>query len=146
MKLLVGFLVLATSFASAQLGQTSNTIDVTGDAAINVAPDRVTLNLGVETRNKNLSAAISRNDSLVKDVISKIRSLQVKDADIQTEDIHVKIGYANSDPTVVEYYDVTKGIQVTLRDVTRFEGLLTAALGAGANQIYGVEFSTSELR
>ncbi len=41
---------------------------------------------------------------------------------------------------------MTKGIQVTLRDVARFEGLLTAALGAGTNQIYGVEFSTSELR
>ncbi len=71
MKLLVGFLVLVTSFASAQLGQVSSTIDVIGDAAINVAPDRVTLNFGVETRDKNLSAAISRNDSLVKDVISK---------------------------------------------------------------------------
>ena len=50
------------------------------------------------------------------------------------------------DGTVVDYYEVTKRVQVFLRDVSKFEGLLTAVLQAGANHIYDVQFSTSELR
>jgi len=35
---------------------------------------------------------------------------------------------------------------VTLKDVSKFEQLLSAALDAGANHIYQVEFVTTELR
>lgn len=145
MKFFVAFLLLAVSLGYAQVHE-SSTIDITGDAAINVAPDRVRINYGVETRNKTLDTAITQNDAIVRRVIAAARDFHIDEGDIQTENIHVEMAYDSHDGTVVDYYQVTKGVQVFLRDVSKFETLLTAVLRAGANHIYDVEFSTSELR
>ena len=51
MKLVIAFLLLAVSMGYGQLPESSN-IDITGDAAINVAPDRVRTDFGVETRTR----------------------------------------------------------------------------------------------
>ena len=147
MKLLATFVLFAVSCAYAQVSPYTSTISITGDAAINVAPDRVRLNFGVQTRNAALDGATASNDAIVRRVIAAARSFQVNEGDIQTENIHVNLGYNNSnDHTAIDYYEVTKGVQVFLRDVSKFEPLLMAVLRAGANQIYDVEFSTSELR
>jgi uncharacterized protein len=146
MKFFATLVVLAVSLGYTQFFPDSNSIDVTGDAAINVAPDRVRLNFGVETRNKTLDAAVAQNDATMRRVMSAIREFQVDAGDIQTENIHVTLGYDSHDSTLVDYYEVTKGVQVFLRDVSKFESLLTAVLRAGANHIYDVDFSTSELR
>jgi hypothetical protein len=146
MKFLVTFVLLVATFAYSQATPNSNTISVTGDAAINVAPDRVRINFGVQTRNKILDAATNANDASVRRVIAAIRAFQVPEADIQTEDIRVSMGYNERDDTLVDYYEVTKGVQVYLRDVSKFEPLLMKVLHAGANEIYDIEFSTSELR
>lgn len=146
MRFLAPFILLAGSLASAQLGFANNNISVMGDAAINVAPDRVRLNFGVLTRNKSLDAAASVNDDTVRRVIAAVGKLGIADADIQTDNIRVSLGYDDHNSTLIDYYEITKGVQVTLRDVSKFEPLLMGALRAGANQIYDVEFSTSELR
>ena len=145
MKFSVVFLLLAVSLGYAQVPESSN-IDITGDAAINVAPDRVRINFGVETRNKVLDTAIAQNDTIIRRVIGAARDFHIDEGDIQTGNIHVEMAYDSHDGTVVDYYQVTKGVQVFLRDVSKFEPLLTAVLRAGANHIYDVDFSTSELR
>jgi uncharacterized protein YggE len=142
MRFLFLFLLFAVALSQAQ----SSVIDITGDAAVNVAPDRVTLNLGAESRNKVLSAAISQNDAIVRKVLQTARGFHVEEGDIQTEDIHVELQYQQGNPTVIDFYDVTKGIAIFLRDVSKFEPILAALLEAGANHIYDVQFSTSELR
>ena len=146
MRFLATLILLAGSLASAQLGFANNNISVTGDAAINVAPDRVRLNFGVLTRNKSLDLAAATNDETIRRVIAAARKLDIADADIQTDNIRVSLGYDDHNSTLIDYYEITKGIQVTLRDVSKFEPLLMGALRAGANQVYEVEFSTSELR
>ena len=74
------------------------------------------------------------------------RDFHIDEGDIQTDSIHVEMAYDSHDGTVVDYYQVTKSVQVFLRDVSKFEPLLTGVLRAGANHIYDVQFSTSELR
>jgi uncharacterized protein YggE len=147
MRTLLAILVLAAA-CPAQLvsNAPSSTISVSGDAAVKVAPDRVTLDLAVETRNKDLAIATSQNDALVRQVISAARKIPIEAGDIQTDYIHVDLAYNDKNSTVVEYYSVTKALRILLKDVSKFETLLHAVLGAGANHIYGIEFSTSELR
>ena len=106
----------------------------------------VTILLGVETRNKNLNEASSQNDSLIRQVLAAARSLEVNASDIQTDFIHVDLAYQNNDSTIVDYYKVTKEVQIVLKSVAKFETLVSALLHAGANHIYGIDFSTSELR
>ena len=123
----------------------SSTLNVTGDAAINVVPDRVRLFVGVESRNKDLLVAKAENDAGVRKVIAAARAMNVTPGDIQTDYVHVDMSYDN-DGTTIDYYKVTKDVQILLRNVEQFEEVLSKVLLAGANHIYDVEFSTSELR
>lgn len=142
---LVALLLVSTFLSHAQLSSL-NGVSVSGDAQLNVVPDRVTILLGVETRNKNLNEASAQNDSLIRQVLAAARSLEVNASDIQTDFIHVDLAYQNNDSTIVDYYKVTKEVQIVLKNVAKFETLVNALLRAGANHIYGIDFSTSELR
>jgi uncharacterized protein len=141
----IALLTVTACFCHGQFSNSSG-ISVSGDAQVNVVPDRVTILLGVETRNKDLDLASAQNDSLARQVLAAARKLAIDTSDIQTDFIHVDLKYEHDDSTVVEHYKVTKEIQVVLKDVSKFESLVSSVLHAGANHIYGIEFSTSELR
>jgi uncharacterized protein YggE len=147
-RVLAIFLWAAGSVCHAQinLGANSNTISISGDAEVKVVPDRANVYLGAETRNKEIAAASAQNDAAVRQVMAAIRGVGVDPTDIQTDFYHVEIVYSGNAGTIIDYYKVTKEIQVTLKNVEHFEELLNTVLRAGANHIYGIDFSTSELR
>jgi uncharacterized protein YggE len=146
-RLLAAILLITSPLpAIAQFGSVQNTIDVGGDAVVKVVPDRVRLSLGVETRYKDLDTATSQNDAIVRRVLAATQQFQIAAGDVQTGYVNVNLAYDDHDNTLVSYYSVTKGVDIYLRDVARFEPLLKAVLDAGANHVYDVEFSTSELR
>jgi uncharacterized protein YggE len=126
--------------------QIDSHLAVAGDAEILVVPDRVRLSLGVESRDKILSQARNRNDGGVRNVMGAIMNLGIDPGDIQTDFMKVDMTYQGGNGAVVDYYIVEKTMAVTLKDVSQFETLLNAVLDAGANHIYDVEFSTTELR
>jgi uncharacterized protein YggE len=119
---------------------------VTGDAEVQVVPDRVRLSVGVESRDKLLTEARAHNDAAVKMVLTALRGLGINSDDIQTDFIRVDMSYVADNATLVDYYNVQKTIAITLRDVSRFEDVLNGTLDAGANHVYDVEFMTSDLR
>jgi uncharacterized protein len=128
-------LLVPTFLCHAQLSS-PNGVNVSGDAQVNLIPDRVTILLGVETRSKNLDEASSQNDLLIRQVLAAARRLEVNASDIQTDFIHVDLAYKNNDDsTLVDYYKVTKEVQVVLKDVSKFESLVSAVLHAGANHL-----------
>jgi uncharacterized protein YggE len=139
-------LVFTAAISFAQTNPEPHTINVSGDAEVKVVPDRVSVMFGVETRGKDLEAASSQTDAGVKRVIAAARPLGVDEGDIQTDVIHVDISYDDKSHGTISYYTTDKGIQVVLKDVTKFEPLLHAGLQPGANKVDGVEFSTSESR
>ena len=127
-------------------------LTVTGDAEIKVAPDRVVISVGVESRSPQLATAKSRNDTAIAAILAATAKEQVAPADVQTDFIEINPVYQSRDTTesrenyLIDYYRIHKTVAITLRDVSRFERLLTAVLTAGANRVYGVNFQTSELR
>jgi uncharacterized protein YggE len=144
------FILLAVLQLSAQPNQ--DRLTVTGDAEIKVAPDRVVINVGVESRNPQLSIAKSHNDTAIAAILAAAKREQVTAADVQTDFIEITPVYQsrtsteNREAYTVDFYRVNKTVAITLRDVTRFERLLTTVIDAGANRVYGVNFQTSELR
>src|SRR5262245_22784924 len=83
-----------------------NTLSVTGDASVMVMPDRVSLSLGVESRNESLVAAKAENDAGVRKVIDAARAMGIAATDIQTDYMQVQMRYDNDAQTVVSYYVV----------------------------------------
>ena len=123
-----------------------NIVSVTGDAEIKVIPNQVVVSLGVETRDRNLAVARVQNDNAVRSVLNAIARFQIDATDVQTDFIQVNIRYQSSAETVVDHYVVEKSIAITVKDISKFEPLLSAVLEAGANHIYNVEFMTTDLR
>lgn len=121
------------------------TVSVSGDAEIQVVPDQVRLLLGVEVHAKQLKQARDRNDELMRAVLLAPTQYSVAPKDVQTDFLQMGMEYEN-DGVTPRYYWVRKTIQVTLRDITKFEALTAAMVDAGATHIHSVEFRTSDLR
>src|SRR5215510_726139 len=151
--LVVGFLlVLALPFTAVRAGgdlgaeKQIGTINVLGEAQINVVPDQVIITLGVETNDLDLSVAKAQNDKRVAQVLSLAKAFDIAPENVKTDYMSVEQRYDDSSHHVFIGYFVRKTIVFTVKDMTKFEDLLSAALNSGANFLQGVQFRTSELR
>jgi uncharacterized protein YggE len=145
--LVAAICVIFTSAVTAHDQLEPRMITVTGDADVRVAPDEVILTLGVETWSEDLGIAKSTNDQRVKKILAAAKRFGI-------EQKHIKTGYINIEPRYKDQWEhrkfvgyfVTKKVEITLRDMSKFEALLSGALQAGANYVHGIHFRTTELR
>jgi uncharacterized protein YggE len=123
-------------------------INVTGEALIAVAPDRILVTLGIDTRDLNLLVAKQQNDTIAKNALAAIMGLGVPAKDIQTDQISINQRFRSTPngTQVFDGYTVRNMFVVTLNDPARVEALISRALESGVNYLLGVEFQTSELK
>ena len=130
-------------------------ITVSGQAEVRVLPDEVVFTLGVESVDKDILAARTRTDGRVKEVLAIAKRNDVKAEDVQTSYISIQPKY-NTDDLDYEQrraikreflgYQVSKTIAVILRDISRFDSLLSDVLKAGVTRLGNVEFRDSQIR
>ena len=134
------------SAASAQI-PAARTISVNGNAEVRVAPDEVILTIGVETDSKDITGARSENDSRVKAIAQALRTQGVSADHVKTEFLDLQPRYRDYD-TRRDFlgYFARRSLVITIRDVSKFESVLSSVLGAGANYVHGIDFRTTELR
>ncbi len=150
-QLLCFFIVLFTCSVSAWAQITpaagSNSISVNGEAEVRVVPDEVVLTLGVETFDKLLKPAKSLNDERIKRTIAAAKGHSIAAEHIQTDYISIEPRYEQGDVARgLLGYVVRKTVVIRLKDISKFEDLLSATLEAGVTHVHGVEFRTTELR
>lgn len=142
-------LVLAAFTQGQPAPPQTRTIAVTGSADVRVVPNQVVLTLGVETWDPNLETAKTKNDTIVRQVLSlATMEYGIPPEHVQTDYIGVEPRYQNKDygqGDLIGYF-VHKSIVITLDDLSLFEGLLSSALHAGVNYVQGIEFRTTDLR
>ncbi len=126
---------------------TARTITVSGSASVMVVPDEVDLTLGVETSDPVLATAKAKNDAIVAKVVQAATDMGVDAKYVQAEYVHLQPRYQDSDTqsTLLGYW-AQKNVVITLKDVSKFETLLSKCLDAGVNYVQGIDFRTSELR
>jgi uncharacterized protein YggE len=123
-------------------------ISVSGEAEVRVVPDQVVITLGIETSHRELSVAVRRNDDRTKEVIRVAADHGIQPKDIQTDFISIENSYEDyyADPPIITGYIVRKTVVLTLRDIDKFERLLTDLSETGVTSVHGVQFRTTELR
>src|SRR5262245_41785446 len=125
----------------------TKSISVNGEAEVRVVPDEVILTLGVETFDKILKSAKRLNDERIKKTISVAIGYGVPGEYIQTDYIGIEPRYQHGDITLeLLGYVVRKTVVIRLKDISKFEDLLSDALEAGVTHVQGIEFRTTELR
>lgn len=125
---------------------TGRSIAVSGTAVINVTPDRVLIQLGVQSNGRTPQLTEASNSATVYRVIQAIKNQGVAEKDIVTDRYVIDPIYRDYDSLTIEGYRINNTVAITLRDITQVNQVIIAALNAGANQVLNVEFYLSDLR
>lgn len=125
---------------------TSRVIQVSGTASVKVVPDRVLIQLGVQSNASSVSAVQVANTNAIRKVTQALIAAGIDAKDIATDRYVVQPVYNEYNDLTIRGYRIDNLVAVTLRDVGKTSGVIAAALEAGANQVVNVEFYTSELR
>ena len=141
------FLATAQAPAAADTAcDSSRSIQASGTAVVYVTPDRALIQLGVQTNGATPDAVHADNSHIIMRVINAIKALGLESKDIATDYVVVYPVYNDYNSLSIKGYRIDNTISITLRDVSRADEVIVAALKAGANEVQDVQLYTSELR
>lgn len=142
---------------NAQKASESPLITVSAEAEVKVVPDEVVFELEVETIDKDLVTAKAQNDERVKKILDLARGYQIAPQLIQTDYISIEPRYEfeggrreddDDKPLKRTFigFVVSKEITVVLKDLTRFDNLLSEIVRVGITRISNVQFRSTRIR
>lgn len=139
-------IMLLTACASCALAEDDRVLKVTGSATVTLAPDTVTIRLGVNTKDQNVQTAQQQNAQIMEAVKQAIFALGVEEKDVITDyfNVYNTTDYGTDGQPKKEYFVIEHMLRVTVRDLNQVGAVLDAAVNAGANQSSGIEFSSSK--
>jgi len=123
--------------APVKAGGTGHTITVNGHGEADVAPDTATLSLGVESRGMDAQSALASASSRTNAVVAAVKAQGIPASHIQTSNL--SIWYDSQSNAYVATHELT----VKITDVNSVGSVLDAAVAAGANNSWGVQFGLS---
>ena len=142
LALICALLMLSCSaaFAAPQQQEAPRpTLSVDGQGTGTATPDMATVTIGVTTQGEDAAKAQNDNAWVSNQIQSAVRSLGIEDKDIQTNGFNLNPSHdRNGQPNG---YEVMNMLRVRIRDLSKVGAVMDAAIAAGANQIYGVQFT-----
>jgi uncharacterized protein YggE len=124
----------------------NRTIQVSGTAVVNVRPNRVLIQLGVQSNGRSPKEVQAVNATTISRVTKSLQNLGVAPKDIATDWYIIQPLYEEYDSIRIKGYRIYNVVAITLRDVENANEIIAAAFQAGANQVVNVEYYTSDLR
>ena len=129
--------------------QSDGKMRVIGRATVEVAPDFVTVRVGVSTRAPSPTAALDQNSAVARKIIDFSKTFGVEARDIQTDAINLSpVTKSVRDPNgnmrqEPDGYAASNIVQVRLSDLARLGTFMRQVLDQGATNINGVQFGIS---
>ena len=126
-------------------------ITVIGEGRIIAQPDIAQVTIGVETFGDEVKTVAAQTEETMTNLLETLKAQGIAEKDIQTSNYSVyteRFGPMEMSSNEVNYR-FSNNVTVTVRDLDKIESILGAVIEAGANNIYGVNFSVadpSELR
>lgn len=146
MKKMLAILLLAALLLPGFAMADEASLTVIGTASVAVQPDMARVSVGVESKAATVEEASATNAQTVNAVIEALQAAGVAQDDLSTENYYVGMEYNYSsfgDPEV-KGYNVSNTLNVIIRDMDKIGEVIDAAIAAGANQVYGVTFLSTE--
>jgi uncharacterized protein YggE len=152
-RLVIG--AFATAFmlaagAPAFADQPRPAIAVTGHATASVPPDGAEIEGGVTTSAKTAREATEANNKVMAAVIAALKGAGIAEADIRTSRLSLQPQFAPNRPqgttgsgSGITGYLATNQVAVRVHDVSKVATTADTLLGAGANDIGGINFIVS---
>jgi uncharacterized protein YggE len=121
-----------------------SSIRVSGDARVSAKPDRVQIDLGVQTVAVQSQQAAAGNAKQLDAVLAAVKSAAGPTGQLRTVSYSLSPNYQyhpnGGEPTITGYTAVNV-VEVTLDDLGRMGDVIDAATRAGANRVQGIQFT-----
>jgi uncharacterized protein YggE len=130
--------------AEIQIAVKNPVVALTRTEIVQSAPDTAQVGAGVTVRAPTASAALRLNAQQMDKVIARLRQLGIAREDIQTANFSLNAQYQyrnDSQPPLLLGYDASNSVNVTLRNLDKVGETLDALVSAGANNLYGPNFT-----
>lgn len=130
-------------------------LHVRGEAELKVAPNQVTVLLGVTTQNKTAKRALSDNSQLMNKIIAAINKKGITKKELNTQRFGVQPiwssrprNFSGSEEwkSTITGYRVNNTIKVVTAQIDLVGELINVATTAGANQVQSINFGLSNPR
>jgi uncharacterized protein YggE len=146
---LVAAVAAGTLLAAPALAQTAlpPMISVTGEATVSVPPDQAQIDAGVTTEAKTAREASDANNAAMGKVLLALKSAGIEEKDYQTSRLSLQPESAPnraSGPATIVGYRASNRVTIRLRDVSKVASTIDTVVGAGANDIGGINFTVSQ--
>jgi uncharacterized protein YggE len=121
-------------------------ISVTGEATVSVPPDLAAIDGGVTTEAKTAREASEANNAAMGKVLLALKAAGIDEKDIQTSRLSLQPQNAPNrpGPSAIVGYRASNRVTIRLRDVTKLANVIDTLVGAGANDIGGINFMVSQ--
>ena len=124
----------------------SGGITVVGQGTAYGQPDQANVVVGVESFAATVAEATSQNQTTLDNVMAALTAAGIAAEDIQTTNysLYAEQIYGEKGPEGIAGYRVSNQVNVKIRDIALVGDVLAAVTEAGANAIYGVNFSVAD--
>ena len=123
-------------------------ISVTGEATLSVAPDQAQIEAGVTSEAKTAREASDANNAAMGKVLLALKGAGIEEKDFQTSRLSLQPQSAPNPsrpgPPAIVGYRASNRVTIRLRDVTKVANVIDTLVGAGANEIGGINFMVSQ--
>lgn len=141
--------VLAQSAASTTVAMAGPVVTLSVTESVDAAPDKATVNTGVETRALTAKATMADNAAKIDALIAALLKAGIERKDIQTSGINLNPQYDYSNRKDGEGprfmgYQANNSLTVTIRKLDKAGEIIDAMVGAGATNINGPAFGITD--
>ena len=140
---------LAASASAQQMtgADGQRTITVSGQGYVNAVPDMAEISVGVSGQAINARDAFGIVNNTMRAVLGRLADLGIEPRDIQTRDLRVQPEYAREASATGEIigYTARNTAVVRVRNIGLLGDVIDAAIGAEANEFFGIQFSLQDL-
>lgn len=146
---LVAAIAAGMLLAAPALAQTAPPamISVTGEATVSAAPDLAQIDAGVTTEAKTAREASDANNAAMGKVLLALKGAGIEEKDYQTSRLSLQpesVPNRTAGPATIVGYRASNRVTIRLRDVGKVASAIDTLVGAGANDIGGINFTVSQ--
>jgi uncharacterized protein YggE len=126
-------------------------ITVTGEGHSAIAPDMAVVTLSVVKQAKAAQDALDQNNKAMGAVLATLKDSGIAERDLQTSGFSIQPQYVYQNdkngqpvPPTLTGYQVTNGLTVRVRDLSKLGALLDQAVNLGVNQGGDIQFTNDK--
>lgn len=132
--------------AAAQSAASPRQISIQGEGQASAAPDEAVIGGGTQVQARTAKEAMDGNSAAMRQVQEALRQAGIAERDVATSALSLRpiIEQGSGNRPRVTGYAAGHRVTVRVRDLARLGDVLDRMVGAGANQIDGLDLTVSE--